>query len=509
MRKFLLIFFFCLSFFWPAFLKADKSKNLANILKIKADEINYKHKESKVFARNVQEINFQNFIGQAKEIFYDGRQKFLQVQAGFVLNWSRARLVGDSFEYDLIKKNGFANSATLTVGKIVLTGKKIYFSQKFVCLEKASFTTCDLARPHFELKADRILFFLDKDLLIAQWSVLKILDLPVAFLPAYLLSSSRLGLVTENQTLLPEISYDRLNGFKIEQRSGYFLNENLSGTFDLGFSSKRKFKLGGTFGYQINPAGGGNLRLHYYTGGAWEGGLTHQAIFGTGLLKTCFEKLFYQTLPAPEEPFLVATLNFSHQELINNSLVSFRPLLSLKTSELSLPQGLKFSSKIELGETLEKNDQKTTQSESAALTADLGAQKTDNRGIFSEAKIELNYSKFRNFPDWRWLKGSLGQRLINLKNMILFSGYNHYFYKSGSNPFSYNDIFYRKNDEIYLSPELTLGFGEVGLDYYFDLMNQKTADLDYRANFNCHCLILTLKWRSLRQEFSLGLNLKI
>lgn len=498
---------FVLVFFYFSSLGAEEKNISSKFLKIKAENINYDQEKYLVEAHQISEFSFQDFIGSAGKIVFDSQKKILKVEAGFTLNWGRGHLTGDSFTYWLNEKKGAAHQAFFIFGKIVLKGEDIYFSEKFLRLEAASFSTCDLKPAHFELSAAQILFFLDRDLLITQWDVLKILNLPVAFLPAYILSGSRLGFVADYQTLLPEIGYDQINGFRVEERAGFFINENLSGTIDLGYTTKRKFKLGLMAGYQVNSANGGNVRAHYFTSGDWEGGWNHSIVFGRGILKTNWQRLFYPA-EAPEDPFLESTLKLTHQELINNQKVSFLPLVELKTRDLDLFSGLKWAGGLTLGKIKEADNQSEIQAGVASLNTQVFWLKNDSMSKTQEAKLTFSFSKYDAFPRWVWLKGNISQRLLALGNLTLLADYSHYFYKYGLNPFKYQNNLYRLNDEINLQTNLSAGILNLGVAYFYDLIVQKTADLDYQAELDLHCLWLILKWRSLRQEFSLGLNLK-
>jgi hypothetical protein len=315
-------------------------------------------------------------------------------------------------------------------------------------------------------------------------------------------------LVTENQTLLPEISYDKINGLKVEERAGYFINENLTGTFDLGYTTKRKFKIGSTAGYQLDAANGGTISLHYYTSNHLEGGFIHQLTLGPGISRTGWQKLFYQGNPPEGEPLAKVTFKLRHGEIINNYQVSFLPQLTIKTGAARLLGPIQFQNTAEIGVVRESSEQEWRESSQSSLSSQIFYQRLDLLGLHQLIGLTANWSKYGQFSDWRWLKGGLEQRLVGFPCWQTSLGYNHYFYQSGQNPFKYQETLFRPDDEIFLLNKFDFGPIKLGFNYYFDLFTGKTSDLDYQSGLDLHCLLISLKWRSLRQELSFGLSLK-
>lgn len=147
-------------------------------------------------------------------------------------------LTGESFIYNYQTRNGVAHSASGTAGPLFFSGSEIKAEDGIYHIAKATFTTCNLAKPHYHLAAKEIIIEPGKQVTAYKVSIY-IMGTKIISAPKY-----KIGLAkgSGSKSLLPSIGYSG--------RFGYFT----SYSFDLDKGPKTdsslELRLSSKFGVQ-------------------------------------------------------------------------------------------------------------------------------------------------------------------------------------------------------------------------------------------------------------------
>ncbi len=130
---------------------------LAATIEYKADEIIYQAVQERAYLADNAEVTSPDFTLKARTIRFDARDDFLDARGEPVLIDEGEELYGSLMEYAIDEKVGLVHGGTTRYGEGFYAGERLKKNpDDRVHAYACTYTTCDLAEPHFHFKVDRM-----------------------------------------------------------------------------------------------------------------------------------------------------------------------------------------------------------------------------------------------------------------------------------------------------------------------------------------------------------------
>lgn len=469
---------------------------------INGDHVSYDKENQLVDARINVEILYKDVSIYGDNIQYDAKADLVKAKGGFILNYKDISLEGDTLDYEIKLKEGSATGVGLIYRGLNLKGKKINLHEDSFELHDATFTTCNEKHPHYRVTASDINIYPEYGWLVAYWAYFWFDGVPVVPMPTYIYDLYAEEKARNNVPPFPDIGSNDEDGTYINERLAWHIRRELSGTYSISYLTKKGWGGGLEANYILSDDSQGSARFYSNGSDGISAGLTHKLFFGESR-EDPYRTFSFIHLPKKRQYELETLLSF--RERINYERVSFLPGITLRSAGNSL-----------IGEAINYD-------------YDLGTARifeedsvTHDRNI---SKLKL-YKPFHDLPvgtltpylgadasfysgGGRWFKGTSGVDIKKSfsKDLYLGLGYLHYLKISGASPFIFENYRFIPQDK--LTSDILFKFWGLGLgvstSYYIDTWQPE--DIDYLASIDMHCYNLAVKYRSIRQEFSLGFGL--
>ncbi len=315
------------------------------MIEYKADDIIYQAVQERAYLEGEAEVASPDFTLQARAIRFDARDDFLDARGEPVLIDEGDQLYGSLMEYAIDEKVGLVHSGTTRYGEGFYAGERLKKKpdgrvNAYAC----TYTTCDLAEPHFHFKVDRMTIQ-TRDKIVGAPVRFYLGDIPLFYLP-YLFNDLKRG--RRSGFLQPDFEF------------GITLSENKPQRFvrDLGYywaaSDYYDLTLRGNFEERRSLFGTLGMRYYqrYFLGGSVNSNLSYDArrdlvsdAFSWGLHGTHNQELDERTRLNANIDFVSSEAlrdidNYTVEQTINQRLTS-NAALSRKWDNLSLNSSYK------------------------------------------------------------------------------------------------------------------------------------------------------------------------
>ena len=318
---------------------------LAAVIEYKADDIVYQAVQERAYLEGEAEVASPDFTLQARAIRFDARDDFLDARGEPVLIDEGDQLYGSLMEYAIDEKVGLVHGGTTRYGEGFYAGKRLKKKpddriHAYAC----TYTTCDLAEPHFHFKVDRMTIQ-TRDKIVGAPVRFYLGDIPLFYLP-YLFNDLKRG--RRSGFLQPDFEF------------GITLSENKPQRFvrDIGYywaaSDYYDVTLRGNFEERRSLFGTVSMRYYqrYFLGGSVNSNLSYDVrrdlvsdAFSWGLHGTHNQELDERTRLNANVDFVSSEAlrdidNYTVEQTINQRLTS-NAALSRKWDNLSLNSSYK------------------------------------------------------------------------------------------------------------------------------------------------------------------------
>ncbi|MDI6731411.1 MAG: hypothetical protein QME05_02370 [Candidatus Margulisbacteria bacterium] len=450
-------------------------------LTVNGNDVSYDKDDHIIEASGSVEVVYKDVKVWGEHIIYDTQKDIVHADRGFVLFYQGLTIEGQTLDYNERTYAGTASKVAFTYRNIFLSGDEFRFDKEKFALKNSSFTTCDLPDPHYHVTAKDINVYPEIGWLVAYWGFFWLDRFPVVPVPTYIYDFSDES--ARNLPPFPEINTDPDYGWYVTERLAWYIRRELSGTYSMSYYTNKGLGFGGEASYLFNPQSRGNARLYWNMTDGIYGGVTHR-----------FKYPQYE---------IDATL--SSRERINYQKISYYPNLEFKVRRgAGLIKGIKHDADAAVGMVGEEGT--GNYGEAKAAINFYGDLPENQYGLITPS-LGLDVRTYSNGANWDVATGRID---LSKKISDLFSfglGYSHYFSIFGQSPFLFE--MYRWNPADRFTTQWLFWLGETKLEIatsYFT-SNWWAEDLDYAAYFRLHCYDLMLKYRSLRNEFSMGFSL--
>ena len=148
-----------------------------------ADRIEYFAATENVLLRGHSFLKYQNSSLEAKRIDFNSRLNLLEATGNPVLEEDEQRMYGNDMGYDLDTEAGVIVEGSTKYGEGYYQGKDIFkVGTDVLKVYRSTYTTCDLARPHYSFHANKMKVYID-DKIVSGPIFLHIGKIPVFYLP--------------------------------------------------------------------------------------------------------------------------------------------------------------------------------------------------------------------------------------------------------------------------------------------------------------------------------------
>lgn len=472
-------------------------------LTINADKVSLEKEKNRIEAEGSVEVIYKDVRLHGQHLVYNTSAESFFADRGFTFLYRGLTLEGETLDYRLQDQAGTATGVSFLYSGVELGGAQVRFDPDEFELQSASFTTCDLTKPHYRVTAADILLYPKYGWMVAYWGYFWLGSVPVVPMPTYIYDFWAEDRDQKNLPPFPAIGYNQDDGNYISESLAWHLRRELSGTYTLSYAANKGIGGGAQANYIVNDNNKGNVRLYGNFKDGLFGGLTHSYVFGSQVKRDNRSLLELFPLARYHQFELESTLSF--RERINYQRVSYTPGFILRTrrGELWRPEA---RYDLALGAALVAEEGNTRLAKGDVNLRIFGDLPETSIGYIVPAlTADLNY--YANGT--KWLKPSL--EITTSKSLSrdwrLDLGYLHYLFVDGTSPFNFELYRFRAADRLKGDILFKLGEtrGKLAASYFLD--NWSPEDIDYSLFFTLHCYDLEVTYRSMRKEFQLGFSL--
>ncbi|MDD5757076.1 MAG: LptA/OstA family protein, partial [bacterium] len=214
----------------PFFLVEATVAEAEDTVDIKADYLEYQKQKDLVYGSGHAQVTSGDMYLEADEIFYNLKEETVTAVGHVVGKDKDQDLSGHEVTYNLKTKQGVLSYGKLYAYKWYITGPKMERQgPEKMYLPTGYMTTCDLEKPHFQIKASRIAVY-PKKYLICHHARFYIGDLPVLYFPVYYQSLKK-----KKYTLNVYVGHNSTEGDFAKIVYGYPLTDNIYGKLYLDY----------------------------------------------------------------------------------------------------------------------------------------------------------------------------------------------------------------------------------------------------------------------------------
>jgi len=471
-------------------------------LNINAENISFEKEKGKIEAQGSAEVTYQGLFLRGQHLIYYTSAETFHADSGFRFFYEGITLEGEALDYTLVSKEGQASKIYFSYKGMYLGGEKASFNPDHFILRNAYFTTCDQAPPHYRVTALEINLYPKFGWLVAYWGFFWLGNFPLVPLPTYIYDFRAEQRGHENLPPYPEIGSNSEDGNYLIESLTWHLKRELSGTYSLGWAANKGLLLGLKANYLLDDHQDGDFRLAWNPINKLVGGLTHSLHFGE---ESASVESFVKLLPSFHLYHYQLDTTFSYHERINYQRVSYYPKLEWQSKENELWAGkAKMNFSLLAAMVAEENNIKLA--EGGGKIKLTGQAKETSLGEFVPA-LTLDGLFYANGQKWLKPSFEMGLKKSLTPDLALRFNYLHYFFVEGQSPFLFENYRFSPSDQLLAELYLKHGdaSGQISASYFLD--NWTPEDIDYTLFFKLHCYNLSISYRSLRNEFTMGFSL--
>lgn len=229
-------------------------------IEVVADNVEYDRKADKIVATGNVTLRDRDsdttITCDYAEVKTDSKLVYAK---GHVVIFRKGKAVshGTEIHYDFENQTGsFPEGRIITIPWIITGESMKQASKKVDVVENGTITTCDLEKPHYELRAKTVKI-IQGDKMIAKNIWIYVLDRPIFWWPFFVFPLHNQG----NLPFSVSVGYNSRHGYYIETSAGFGITENIWGKWHLDYRSLRGPGGGMDINYNFNDKFGAQKLL--------------------------------------------------------------------------------------------------------------------------------------------------------------------------------------------------------------------------------------------------------
>ena len=307
-------------------------------MSIEADQIDFNASSSSILASGNVSFSWPQAQGQTGRLLIDWPQERFSLQDQFSYRQGENFISGTQMDLAGHAGTGDIGNFYGRINKAFIRSKRVEIQDNSLHIKDASFTTCDLPSPHYQLSASDITVYPVLGMIVIQNAVFWIQDWPVFYLPTYIYGGP--ALLASSQ-FIPDFLDDPVQGFTVRQRFGYFISPRNAGHVELSWTTRLGYGYGLTHGFRWRNLTDVEFEYKSFTVSGVQG---HLDIRGKWLPR---ELAPTENFPAPVLGNLLTAFSESQKgyhlqwqalwrsrEIVNNQRISVWPEIRLSSSSL-------------------------------------------------------------------------------------------------------------------------------------------------------------------------------
>ena len=474
-------------------------------LTLDGDSIIYDKENHSVKATGNVKAVYSDISVEANTIIYQSDQHTISSDKKSTMYIGPYCLTSDSMRYNLKTKEGSADQVKLFINNIYLTGQKVTILKDQVNLDNTSFSSCPLEHPHYHMTAKNIVLYPELGWVVMYWGTMWLGNIPIVPIPTYVYDiGPKYSHKTVNPAPLPEIGTNPTDGVYLHDRVVWRISGFSYGMLSVDYGSNQGLGAGFEGNYVVNNSNQGNARLNYWGSQGLYGGITHLLSFGQDIPSDSVRHLLYQVLKAPPKKQYELLTDVSVRERINYYRVSLIPNFTVRTNDIDLSHNTKYSLETQIGAIHE--EESGVYKTRWKLKGDIN-NSSNIGGVNANVGLFGDYSLYDSKDPWSQVKGSV---LFSKQLMHAISGrvgYEHYFWYYGGTPFLFENYRLFLSDAFKFGTTFTHGISSFSFDFEYNTPSYAPREIDYSLAIGSHCYEFLVKYRAVRNEFSVGVNL--
>jgi hypothetical protein len=209
--------------------------------------IEYLIKDDTVILYNDAKVEYKDMVLTAEEIRYISEKDLVIAEGWAVLEDGQDVHLGERMAYDLELERGVVYEGTTEAVTGFYKGRRIKKTgEKTICAERGSFSTCELANPHYRFWSPKLKIYLE-DKVVARPAVMFGGGVPLAVIPYYFFSLRR---DRHSGFLPPYIRYYRGGSLTVNDGFYWAINKFSDATFYLDYDSGKGWRKAAQFVYK-------------------------------------------------------------------------------------------------------------------------------------------------------------------------------------------------------------------------------------------------------------------
>lgn len=370
--------FFSIPFNFSLSSAEEKEKEKVPV-EIKADYLTYFSELKVTLVSGGVNVSYKDVKIKADYLEIDKELDIIYAQGNITFEQEKRKIKGEALKYDLKSEEGIIYQTKGFDDPIYFKGDLIETNPKKSEITNASSTTCDLKKPHYRLKAKKIIIHPEDKVVLKKISFW-VGETHLLSFPLYVVSLKS----KSRQPFFPQIGYNSEEGFFLKNIYSYYLNPKNYGSLHLDFTQKKG--IGKGFEHKISLPREGEMSLYLYH-------LKEDKANRTNLST----KLEYKQ-SFPPNLKVISSLNFSNQTTLysqeNKVLNSILKIdKNTKSEQLSLSTAYR-----QLGGTADQKDLRTNLNhthffkDNLTLSSSLSFSSSQRRDLKPNLELNSNFS---------------------------------------------------------------------------------------------------------------------
>ncbi len=236
---------------------ANEAESLAKVEAV-ADSLEFQKDTGKLIARGNAVITYQNIkiISDYAEVETNTKKAFAKGHV-MIFKDEKPNLKGEEIYYDFENKTGSFPNAKLMNEPWFARGEDVLqLKEKTYQINNGAVTTCNLAKPHYEIRSKKATLYSDEKLVLSS-ATIYVLGKPVFWLPRM-----TIPLYWRHLPFQISAGYSKRYGAYVELSKGFVFNKNLWGRALLDWRSKRGFGAGWNQYYDYGKIASGSIKTY-------------------------------------------------------------------------------------------------------------------------------------------------------------------------------------------------------------------------------------------------------
>ena len=483
------------------------------IVTINAMTIAYASSENQLLASENVLIEFRNYTIRSKEFEFNSESRYGIVSGNIEISGPSQNIKADLITYDGLNYIGTIQTLHGRIGKLIIAGDSARITPEKIMIKNASVTGCDSPTPDYIIRSSQLDIYPQWGVLISFDNWVSIGSIPSLWMPTFIYGSRNYSLLANNSSV-PELGGNPIEGGYVRQKFGYFINQDSHGAVTVALSQN----LGAVFAashlqrlddhthLNIRTALNGSDGPEYQVVAGFDlGYIPPPAVVSDDLLMGAFD----QFNPSAYLPAGQAQIGTTLREIINDSRVSKPYFVSFQLNPVSVisPATL-ISSRFDHSNTQERS---LTGIDTASFETGFSGNISHRLPLSNTAGIDLNSFYYGNFysvstPWQRWF-GRVAISDVGPMITAELSMTQKFWGTDTISPFEFERKYAIQGTEVGAKLLSTQGTAVYGVEVNYDIDNRRYRTVDFLVTPQFHCWRLPLRWKTVEGQFTFGVEL--